>query len=444
MARHTPTDWAIAAARRVHQRNARRIVVGRGGCLAVTLLLGIAGCHRDGRDVGATTPTARGVESTPRIELTPAGNGASSDEAAAGFAVVGLSADELTAIGELAPQRRTALLQVFVGSALANPPAMLGRVDLEGESLRFTPRYALEPGLTYRVVFGGDELPGATGAANTLSADFAIPRILAEEPTMVTRIYPSVDQLPENQLKFYLHFSAPMSRGQAYQHIHLFDAEGRELELPFLELAEELWDPDLRRFTLLCDPGRVKQGLKPHEELGAVLAAGQRYTLVVDRQWRDEQGEPLAADYEKQFLVLPADRDPIDITMWELDPPAAGTNEPLTVHFSEPLDHSLLERVVWVVDADGNKTAGTIEVGDRETSWRFTPQLDWSDQDYQLVAATTLEDLAGNSIGRAFEVEATHHGNEADGDEAGSNNEARSKIAVVPFRPTSSNAPLTP
>ena len=37
--------------------------------------------------------------------------------------------------------------------------------------------------------------------------------------TIVEHVYPSTDQLPENQLKFYLHFSAPMSRGEAYSRI---------------------------------------------------------------------------------------------------------------------------------------------------------------------------------------------------------------------------------
>ncbi len=72
----------------------------------------------------------------------------------------------------------------------------------------------------------------------------------------MTRIYPSAGRLARrNQLKFYIHFSAPMSRGEAYRRIHLLDAEGQVLEAVFLELGEELWDPPMQRFTLLCDPG---------------------------------------------------------------------------------------------------------------------------------------------------------------------------------------------
>ena len=38
---------------------------------------------------------------------------------------------------------------------------------------------------------------------------------------------------------------------------------GQAVADPFLELDEELWSTDGRRFTLLFDPGRIKRGLKP-------------------------------------------------------------------------------------------------------------------------------------------------------------------------------------
>ena len=112
--------------------------------------------------------------------------------------------------------------------------------------------------------------------------------------TVVESVYPSAEILPENLLRFYLQFSAPMSRGEAYTHIRLLDAAGRAVADPFLELNEELWSGDGRRFTLLFDPGRIKRGLKPREEVGPVLEAGKSYTLVIDRQWPDAQGNPLA------------------------------------------------------------------------------------------------------------------------------------------------------
>ena len=62
--------------------------------------------------------------------------------------------------------------------------------------------------------------------------------------------------------------------------------------------------------------------------------------------------------------------------------------------------------MLWVVDRRGERVPGDTEIGDGETSWRFLPQEAWQPGRYQLVADTLLEDLAGNSIGRKFELDA--------------------------------------
>src|SRR5207244_1417841 len=113
----------------------------------------------------------------------------------------------------------------------------------------------------------------------------------------------TTNRLPENQLKFYLHFSAPMSRGESYRHIQLLDAAGKPVESPFLELDHELWDPEGKRFTLFIDPGRIKRGLKPREDLGPVLEEGKRYTLVINRAWTDAEDNLLKETYRKTFTV---------------------------------------------------------------------------------------------------------------------------------------------
>ncbi len=359
-------------------------------CLAVALAAALLAPLADGQT---------GAE-PPRIELRSSGD-------AQTFDVVGLSPAELAAFEKLPAEKRTAALGVFVAGELDDPPPVAGSVKASDGLVRFTPRYPLEPGVTYHVVF--DRV--ALGAGNTSSSPAAISAVFplaksdAEPTTVVEHIYPSGDVLPENQLKFYLHFSAPMSRGEAYRHIHLLDAAGQELEAVFLELGEELWDGDHRRFTLLCDPGRVKRGLKPREELGSVLTAGESYTLVVDGDWRDARRMPLNAGARKGFSVGPPDETPIDPARWQISPPVAGSHAPLVVRFGEPLDHSLLERIVWVTNSEGKKLAGTIATGDDEACWQFTPAEPWPAGRYKLLAETTLEDLAGNAIGRPFEVD---------------------------------------
>ena len=266
------------------------------------------------------------------------------------FEVVGLSAADCKLLAMLpddpsAWQRRFAVYAAAVAADDDARPAMLGRYAIENERLIFTPRFALEPGVRYRAVFRSIADHGE-GAA--LSKDFEIPAAPMGEPTKVAAIFPSRDRLPENQLKFYLHFSAPMARGEAYEHVRLLDAKGKAVELPFLELGEELWDPEGRRFTLFFDPGRIKRGLRPREEVGPALEEGKKYTLVVDAGWHDAAGRELASEARKTFSVGPPDDAPPKPADWKIKRTLAGQKQPLQVRFPEPLDHALLERMLWV------------------------------------------------------------------------------------------------
>ncbi|HVU88073.1 MAG TPA: Ig-like domain-containing protein [Pirellulales bacterium] len=330
----------------------------------------------------------------------------SDDGETASFDLIGLPASELQAFAALDEAQRGATLQVFVGKAPTDDlPAIAGTATVVGNALRFSPRYPFRSGLHYCVRIDRAALGNAGDAGATPGiVSFSLAR--PEGPaTQIAHVYPTADRLPENHLKFYVHFSAPMSRGEAYERVHLLDADGHELPAVFLELGEELWDPAMQRFTLLFDPGRVKRGLVPREELGSVLTAGRDYTLVIDADWHDAQGQPLAAGLRKPFHVEEVDQTPIDISTWKLVPPPAASRDPLAVTFPEPLDHSLLQRLLHVTTAAGEAVAGTVEISLAETRWQFTPEQPWPAGDYELVVETTLEDLAGNAVGRAFDVD---------------------------------------
>src|SRR5437667_9325668 len=109
-----------------------------------------------------------------------------------------------------------------------------------------------------------------------------------------------------------------MNRGEAYSRIHLLNEAGKPVERPFLQLDEELWDPQGQRFTLFFDPGRIKRGLKPREELGPALVEGNIYTLEIDRFWPDADGNPLKETFRKIFRVGPPDDEPIDPKKWKI------------------------------------------------------------------------------------------------------------------------------
>jgi hypothetical protein len=282
-------------------------------------------------------------------------------------------------------------------------PPMLGTYRLDGDVLRFEPRFPMEPGVRYRAEF--DPAGRRTESGTTLTAEYSMARPASPPTATVTAIYPTRAFLPENLLRFYIHFSAPMSRGEAYRHIRLLDASGRPIEDPFLELDEELWSGDGKRFTLLFDPGRIKRGLKPREEVGPVLVAGRSYELVIDSGWTDADGKPLKAGWRKAFRTGPADETSPDPKTWSIRPPAPVTRIPLEVHFPEPLDRALLDRLIAVRDGSDRPVTGSVSVSEEETLWRFTPEAPWKPGVYRLVIGTELEDVAGNSIARPFEVD---------------------------------------
>jgi hypothetical protein len=228
--------------------------------------------------------------------------------------------------------------------------------------------------------------------------------------TVVTQVYPSADRLPENLLKFYLHFSAPMSRGHIYEHIQLRNEQGHPIELPFLEIDEELWDAEMKRLTLFIDPGRIKRGVRPLEEVGPALEEGQGYTLVIDRGWPDAQGNPLQNSYEKKFSVGPPDRSPPDPKEWQIDTPSvSGGRNQLVITFPDPMDHALALRLIRVTRMGAGRGSppmeGAAALEDHERRWIFTPAQPWQTGVYQIVVPSIIEDLAGNNIGKPFEVD---------------------------------------
>ncbi len=305
------------------------------------------------------------------------------------------------------PPQWQRLLSVYAGQGSDQSlPPMLGAYRVQSGSLRFEPQFRLEPGVAYRAVFRPDQLPGASRSKTApITSDFQLPLRRATPTTVVSHIYPSADLLPENLLKFYVHFSAPMSRGRIYDHIHLRDEAGKEVELPFLEIDEELWDPAMTRLTLIIDPGRIKRGVLPLEEIGPALEAGKSYTLVIAREWRDGAGIPLKENYQKVFKVRPPDREPLDHTRWRIQPPIAGARDALAVTFPKPMDHALARRVISVTTESGEVIEGKVELEDQERRWVFLPDNPWRQGQYKLVIQTTIEDLAGNNIGKPFEVD---------------------------------------
>jgi hypothetical protein len=78
----------------------------------------------------------------------------------------------------------------------------------------------------------------------------------------------------------------------------------------------------------------------------------------------------------------------------------AGTRDPLVIRFDRPLDYALLSDVFQIPGVSGSATPGAGEI-----EWRFQPMQPWTAGEYQVVVDMALEDLAGNRIGRPFDVD---------------------------------------
>jgi hypothetical protein len=280
-----------------------------------------------------------------------------------------------------------------------------GQYRLTENSIEFRPTFPFLAGSKYRASFIRERIIVDGVAAGPMSFDFEITRPDAAAPTTVTAVFPSADLLPENQLRMYVVFSAPMTKGHAGEFIKLLNDAGESMPHPFLIVGEELWNPQGTRLTLILDPARVKQGILPREQEGPVLEQGRSYTLVVHADWLDATGRPLAEEHRKPFQVGPPDVVCPDPALWTLTPPKAETAGPLAVRFPEPLDRGMLERVLGVQNSAGEFVPGRIEVTEGETVWQFTPDAPWGQGAYVLEIDTALEDLAANSIASPFEVD---------------------------------------
>jgi hypothetical protein len=351
-----------------------------------------AGCARGG-----------GVPSSPVIRLD------TTNPELPVVEVTGLSAPDLAALSRLnlTEDEWSALLRVSVSGKTGQPagemPAVTGRYAV-ANGIRFTPAFPLDPGRDYDVTFDPSKLARQEIArVAVVRAVVSLPAVVRTPSTVVAAVYPSGDVIPANQLRMYVQFSAPMGQQSGLDHIVLLGAAGREITDALLPLETELWNGDRTRYTVLFDPGRVKREILPNRQMGRPLRPREIVTFVVKSDWLDAQGIRLKSEFRREYRLGPPDEAPLSTAAWHIAPPSAGTRDGLSATFPEPLDHALLERAIGVSDAAG-PVAGDVGIDAGERRWTFVPRDPWREGAYRLVVLPILEDLAGNRIGRAFEV----------------------------------------
>jgi hypothetical protein len=275
---------------------------------------------------------------------------------------------------------------------IAARPAVSGEWTIADSKVVFSPKYPLKAGTKYRVNGIGPAI------------DIKDPETIRAKAAKLTHVYPTATALPANVLRFYLEFDHPMPRGGSYKYVSLFNDKGKKDPLPFLEIDDELWNPDQTQLTLLVDPGRIKKEVKPRIDLGPVFESGKKYTLVISGQWPTLSGEPLGKDETKEITATAPIPDALDPKAWKIKPPANAEGS-LTIAFGRPMDHPLLTRCLTVLDSTGKAVSGIGEPVDQDRGWTFRPATAWLPGGYTLRIDPVLEDVCGNRVGRPFEVD---------------------------------------
>ena len=319
----------------------------------------------------------------------------------------GLSRADLRALQDASAAAHgwTTLFRVSVAPADApGALAISGDYTVTDGTIRFTPVLPFEGGRPYNVTFDPSAAPGGRLAhLQKITQQVSTPAPARAPQVSVTAVYPSGPAVPANLLRMYIEFSGPMGDRPAEEFITLLDAGGKNLKGAMLPLDTDLWDSERRRYTLLFDPGRVKQGILPNRMMGRPLRPGDTFTLAVSRDWPDAHGQPLTAEFRKEYRVGPAIERALDTKTWKVETPAAGSRAPLRLAFPSPLDRGLALRAFTVL-RDGQPIAGEVIVEPGESAWQFTPRDPWSAGDYAVSIIPALEDATGNRIGRAFEA----------------------------------------
>lgn len=248
----------------------------------------------------------------------------------------------------------------------------------------FVPDYPFEERVWYCVKTGGrDTLMRLPEKKNKTS--------------FVTRIYPLTDSIPENLLRFYVYFNAPMQQGNFPRHIHLYNEANDDLRHAFFDDQRELWNKDFTRLTILLDPGRIKSGLEVNRRMGRVFIPKQVYRLVIDKGWKDIEGFELQSSYTKTFSVVQEDIVHPDINSWNIKFPK-DRKDFLQILFNDKMDHTGIEQYIAITDAAQTRIKGKMYLQRGETSVVFVPTKKWKKGEYILYINARTEDIAGNNI----------------------------------------------
>lgn len=292
----------------------------------------------------------------------------------------------------------SAVFKVFVGEQVGcceGKSPVAGRYSVDRRTVTFIPAFDFIEGQKYTVKLSDE---GNTTERAGLFNEFTIGHTVDNVIPEVVAIFPSGNDIPENTLRFYIHFSTPMKPHVSGDFIKLKDASGSPDTAAFMAFKQELWSEDRKRLTLLMDPGRIKRGVAQNVTLGPALEQGKSYSIVVESGWPTANDAQEMPYFERVFTVSEAMRTLPDPRKWVIASPENLTNEPLVIEFDRPFDSELLLSAISVLDDNGRPIEGTMTIEKHERAWRFDRKGIWRNSQIQIVVDAQLEDVAGNNF----------------------------------------------
>ena len=285
--------------------------------------------------------------------------------------------------------------------------SMLGNYRVEDTRIAFRPRFLPDPSIRYNVNFNFNALYEVLALSARLPEDSVFSDWIdypsfEESKSEITGMYPSINVLPENALRMYLYFSAPMGFDNPFDHIQLVDQEGALIKNAFAELPEGLWNADRTRLTLLFHPGRIKQGVGPNLSEGPVLEEGKLFELRVSKEWRAGDGTELAGDFKKSFFVTSAQRSKLRKKDWTIE---AICKDECIVRLSTGgiPDLEMVDNMVAIQNEKGEPVEFVCYP---EASGTFLIRSDLFQKDASLTMMVNpkMEDISGNTFLNAFDA----------------------------------------
>lgn len=268
------------------------------------------------------------------------------------------------------------------------PVNVSGKYAIKEGAIIFSPLTKLGAGLEFEITYGS-----ATKKYKTPK------RTLYTLPAYVEAVFPSSQNVPRNILFFHIQFSTSMRYDiSGYENVRILDNSGTEL--PLLWRQRSYWLEDQKLLVLMIHPGKVKRGI----EMDIPFQIGETYTLEVLPTMKDVQGKNIAQPYQHPFTITKEDYDSPKILFDDFKLPKADSRKPITLLFSEGMDHSSILSGVKVYDANNQQMEGVFSWDANDQVFDFTPNKPWGIGKYEIVFEKKVCDFANNRLNRPFEM----------------------------------------